>query len=648
VTVSDPTVDSTGRDEAGHRVSPALGAFLTVVDALKSLVITVCAAVTGVLLVVAYAAIVLSVNLVLLTWALVNAVFYWLKTRIDGKAIMKRRLEGRIPLLKQKAIELGLDIVELNNGPNEETLSSQAIRKHRRQFGFEEWSKNPWFTPWIPLRPQFRAWLWADEGAERRTGSTDDGDEGEAGSADDSLEEQTTSSQGRPASGLVERARGLARFLSRSSWEAEGTSYVGVIEDVASSRGLLDDFLNPFVVDQDPLPRGTRWVYDTMFLLNTAERSMRRSMGTAYEAYLKAKREIVEGEYHYHKQKEREAGSDGDDEHDGADSDTDHRRFLESEARVVLSGLDECDEQTRRVVTEMLCAPPGGPVGTTRPQPVDGTTLAELVRLATEPSEYDSEGDPQSTEGLTLPQLTQALAVLHANRTTLGESEQSPEPVSAPTPAERTAARLKDDLGITDLKQALKEVHEYRLREYRRFEVLRINILMFVGVPLISLVGFLLVVPSFASSFPSLIGQTLVPLTALLTTETFSLFSVRGQSVFLHSEQVFFGLVLGFGALGAALSGMQKIEHDHGRSESLESILGYWLALVRMAIGAISAFVVLVFLSSGLIDPTILSLPLVLGISAASGVSERLALRAISSFESRAMPEHERPNPRAS
>jgi hypothetical protein len=90
---------------------------------------------------------------------------------------------------------------------------------------------------------------------------------------------------------------------------------------------------------------------------------------------------------------------------------------------------------------------------------------------------------------------------------------------------------------------------------------------------------------------------------------------------------------------------MRKIENDHGRSESLESILGYWLALVRMAIGAISAFVVLVFLSSGLIDPNILSLPLVLGISAASGVSERLALRAISSFESRAMPEHERPDP---
>jgi hypothetical protein len=294
---------------------------------------------------------------------------------------------------------------------------------------------------------------------------------------------------------------------------------------------------------------------------------------------------------------------------------------------------------------EMLCDLSGGAAGTTRPQPVDGTTLAELVRLATEPSASAAETDSPPNDGLTLAQLTQALAVLHANRTALTEPERPSEPIASP--AERTVARPKDDLSITELKQAMKEVHEYRLREYRRFEVLRINILMFVGVPVISLIGLLLVVPSFASSFPSLIGQTLVPLTALLTTQTFELFSVRGQSVFLHSEQVFFGLVLGFGALGAALSGMQKIENDHGRSESLESILGYWLALVRMAIGAISAFVVLVFLSSGLIDPDILSLPLVLGISAASGVSERLALRAISSFESRAMPEHERPNPNA-
>ena len=604
-------------------------------SALASLAVTIGAVVSALLLLVVYVAVVLPVNLLLVGWALVSTAFYWLKTRIDGKAIMKRRLEGRIPLLKQKAIELGLDLVELDmrrrnaetrldaegpqDPPIEETLSGSEIRTYRRLFGFEEWSANPWFTPWIPLLSRFRAWL----------------------SADNVTGNQNNSGQAQPASGLVDAVLGWIGFSRRNSQGADGTSYVGVIEDVASSRGLLDDFLTLDPVERRPLPRGTRWVYDTMFLLNTAERSMRRSMGTAYEAYLKAKREIVEGEYVYHtlsEQEERDTDPDGDDSNAGGRA----RRFLASEASVVLSELDECDEQTKRIVTDMLCGPSGG-AKTTRPRPVDGTTLAELVRLATEPSDSDTATDSQPNGGLTLAQLTQALAVLHANRTALTEPEQPPESVA--TPAERTVARPKDDLSITELKQALKEIHEYRLREYRRFEVLRINILMFVGMPLISLLTLLLIVPSLVSSFPSLIGQTLVPLTALFTTETFPLFSVRGQSVFLHSEQVFFGLVLGFGALGAALSGMRKIENDHGRSESLESILGYWLALVRMAIGAISAFVVLVFLSSGLIDPNILSLPLVLGISAASGVSERLALRAISSFESRAMPEHERPDP---
>ena len=182
---------------------------------------------------------------------------------------------------------------------------------------------------------------------------------------------------------------------------------------------------------------------------------------------------------------------------------------------------------------------------------------------------------------------------------------------------------------------------EYELREYRQFEVLRVNILMFVALPVMALVSVLLLAPSFMSPYPSVIGETLVPLTSVLPSEPlFSYsFSVEEQvgMIVVHPEQLFFALVLGFGALGAALSGMRKIENDSGRSEFLESTLGYWLALVRMSIGAISAFIVLVFLSSPLVDQTILSLPLVLGVSAASGVSERLALKAISSFERRAI-----------
>jgi hypothetical protein len=109
--------------------------------------------------------------------------------------------------------------------------------------------------------------------------------------------------------------------------------------------------------------------------------------------------------------------------------------------------------------------------------------------------------------------------------------------------------------------------------------------------------------------------------------------------VLISSEQLFFGVVLAFGAVGAAISGTQRIEQDSGSLQALEEILGYWLALVRMMIGAVSAFIVSIFLFSGVIDPNILSLPLVIGLSLAAGVSERLALRAISSFESRTLPD---------
>jgi hypothetical protein len=325
----------------------------------------------------------------------------------------------------------------------------------------------------------------------------------------------------------------------------------------SSPREFLD-LLRDDELDDETFPPHTRWVYDTMVHLNTADASLRRSMGTAYEAYLTAKRHIVEGEYDLHTLRA---------EIDPKTGEEDGQQFLRSEASVVLYGLSDYDEQTRKIVTDILC---------------------------------DDQTDP---------------------------TDEGAEP------------KPKENLKITELKQALKELHEYRLREYRQFEILRINILMFVGLPIVSLIGLLIVVPSFMTAYPSLI-KALVPLTGLVSVESPPPLPVEG--VVIHSEQVFFGLVLGFGALGAALSGMRKIEHDARTSESLESILGYWLALVRMSIGAISAFVVLVFLSSGLLDQTILSLPLVLGISAASGVSERLALKAISSFESRALPETER------
>ncbi|WP_380674656.1 Yip1 family protein [Salinigranum sp. GCM10025319] len=544
-----------------------------------------------------YTVVVLPVNLLLLVWTGLSALFYWLKTRFDGKAIMQRRLEGRIPLLKQKALKFGLDLVELDrqsvlieylgerdedgaNGvpgnskggppgtsaewtpetseqsPHGEVagedasvgrlknpnLNRREIKMYRRLFGFDDDASRARFDPWVPLWSRLRTWLTSED----RRRETDTETPGQPSTSTDALESSVLRDS-------VRRVRAVLRgLLGSSSADSDPGRPFG-----SSPREFLG-LLRDDELDDERFPPHTRWVYDTMIHLNTADASLRRSMGTAYESYLTAKRHVVEGEYDLHRLRAEI------DPRTGAE---DGQQFLRSEASVVLYGLNDYDEQTRKIVTDILC---------------------------------DDQADPAD---------------------------------------EGTEPKPKESLKITELKQALKELHEYRLREYRQFEILRINILMFVGLPIVSLIGLLIVVPSFMTAYPSLI-TTLVPLTDLVSAESPPPLPVEG--VVIHSEQVFFGLVLGFGALGAALSGMRKIEHDTRTSESLESILGYWLALVRMSIGAISAFVVLVFLSSGLLDQTILSLPLVLGISAASGVSERLALKAISSFESRALPETER------
>lgn len=165
----------------------------------------------------------------------------------------------------------------------------------------------------------------------------------------------------------------------------------------------------------------------------------------------------------------------------------------------------------------------------------------------------------------------------------------------------------KPDLSIIELDKAMYLLNTYRLEDYRRFETLRVNILTFVGIASLLVVGALVFFPTMEA-----IGPVGIP------------------------ERRLFQLVLAFGALGAAISGVRTIEHDSESLRSLEQILGYWLSVVRMFVGALSAFIVAIFLFSGVLAPEFLSLPLVLGVSLAAGFSERLLLRAISSFENRA------------
>lgn len=227
------------------------------------------------------------------------------------------------------------------------------------------------------------------------------------------------------------------------------------------------------------------------------------------------------------------------------------------------------------------------------------------------------------------PLRTRAKVVLDAARRRFDESaavveellcadvEDEPEP--------------KEDLTTDELVRAMAVLHEAEVEDYLRIEDLRITILGFVGLPFVMLAGLVVLYPSF-------MGSALEPITNTLPTETVTI-PWTDLSAAPRVDQVFYVLVLLFGAIGAAISGMRKIDVDSGSLKQLGEVLGYWLALVRIVIGAMSAFIVVVLLFSGFLDVQKITLPMVLGISLAAGFSERLAIRAIASFEQRTFPD---------
>lgn len=186
---------------------------------------------------------------------------------------------------------------------------------------------------------------------------------------------------------------------------------------------------------------------------------------------------------------------------------------------------------------------------------------------------------------------------------------------------------VRDDISMTELDAAMHALNKRRVEEYRLFEDFRVSIFGFLTLSALLLAGMLVVLPGFMGSS--------IPAGIVATVETFL---PENQ---MDPNRVFFVLVLVFGALGAAISGIRNAKRDPVSVQSSDKILGRWLPVVRMTIGAISAFIVSIFLFSDVINEDVLSVPLVLGAALAAGFSERLVIRAISSFEQRTMPDAE-------
>ena len=299
------------------------------------------------LAIVAYAIPVGAVNLLLLLGAGLGWIYYWLKTRIDGKAIMKARLEGRIPMAKQRALELGLELKLLDEpgrSGEESEFTRRDIERFKRLVDFDGQSSNDWFTFWLPL---LRRDAPIDLSPRMSSGDVEEPD-GDVEEPDGDAEKPDGDAEKPDGDARRVEVNTYELYAARRSlgWRLRGLpsaagSLVKKILPVTEDAGQrFEEFMREKDgVNADPFPPDTHWVYDTMGLLNTAEDSMRRSMGTALEAYLRAKVKIMRGEFKLHKR----------------DEELKEHEYLESEARQILTEAERCDRQTKRVVRDLLC-----------------------------------------------------------------------------------------------------------------------------------------------------------------------------------------------------------------------------------------------------------------------------------------------------
>jgi hypothetical protein len=247
---------------------------------------------------------------------------------------------------------------------------------------------------------------------------------------------------------------------------------------------------------------------------------------------------------------------------------------------------------------------------------------------------YLKEGVDKDYKGVPNPLLSRAMLV-YSSILPYGMREDEREFVAdllfEEDPEGNRLDEVREDLSIIEIDRALELLDQHRLESYRNVESLRVNLLSFLGVSALLIAATLFHFPAFLADSVPEFGYVTTVLDVTLFGYTVALS--------ILPEQLLFGLILVFGAIGAAISGIRTIQHDAGSLESLQRILGYWLALARMMVGAISAFVVALFLFSGVVDERFLTLPIVLGTAIAAGFSERLLVRAIASFGDRAAPE---------
>jgi hypothetical protein len=88
-------------------------------------------------------------------------------------------------------------------------------------------------------------------------------------------------------------------------------------------------------------------------------------------------------------------------------------------------------------------------------------------------------------------------------------------------------------------------------------------------------------------------------------------------------------LVMLFGALGAVISGFLPLSNGLAGHRIPEQLASYRIVFARLAIGSVSALVIYVFLSSGILELGDLTTGKFLAVSFVAGFSERLVVRAV-------------------
>lgn len=175
------------------------------------------------------------------------------------------------------------------------------------------------------------------------------------------------------------------------------------------------------------------------------------------------------------------------------------------------------------------------------------------------------------------------------------------ESASAPDSAETRLERVLEARGLMD---------EFYLNQYGRIANLRMYLLTFVIFAVV-LGGVILL---YAHMLP------------MPDTETVP--EVAG-----FDPMQFYALILAFGGLGATISGIRTVQLSTDSPRALGSILGLWLPLARLVMGAISALLLVLLLLAGFVTTAYINLGVIVGLAFASGFSERLLLQAVRSFE---------------